>query len=105
MATQGKILVYKRQGKKGITYTYRIEAGRDPVTGKRKCITKSGFKTAKEARVAAQPILNKLLLGKNIIESDITFSEFANEWLDDRKSSLKLATQHNLGISLSLIHI
>ena len=102
MATQGKILVYKRQGKKGITYTYRIEAGRDPVTGKRKCITKSGFKTAKEARVAAQPILNKLLLGKNIIESDITFSQFANEWLDDRKSSLKLATQHNLGISIDI---
>lgn len=62
MATQGKILVYKRQGKKGTTYTYRLEAGRDPITGKRKRVSKSGFKTAKEARAAAQPILNKFLV-------------------------------------------
>ena len=93
MATQGKILVYKRQGKKGITYTYRIEAGRDPATGKRKCITKSGFKTAKEARAAAQPLLNKLLLGKNIIESEITFNTFIDEWYKDYKNNLKLPTQ------------
>ena len=85
MATQGKILVYKRQGKKGTTYTYRLEAGRDPITGKRKRVSKSGFKTAKEARAAAQPILNKLLLGKNVIESNITFKEYS---LHLKKASL-----------------
>lgn len=93
MATQGKILVYKRQGKKGITYTYRIEAGRDPVTGKRKCITKSGFKTAKEARAAAQPVINKLLLGENVIESQISFIDFIDEWYSDYRHNLKLPTQ------------
>lgn len=50
MATQGKIYVYKREAKKGTTYTYRIEAGINPTTGKRQQITKSGFRTAKEAR-------------------------------------------------------
>ena len=94
MATQGKILVYKRQGKKGISYTYRIEAGRDPITGKRKCVTKSGFKTAKEARAAAQPVLNKLLLGESIIESNITFPEVIDEWYKDYKNNLKLPTQN-----------
>lgn len=93
MATQGKILVYKREAKKGVTYTYRIEAGRDPITGKRKQVTKSGFKSAKEARAAAQPILNKLLLGENIIQSDITFGEFVEEWFDSYKLNIKLPTQ------------
>lgn len=92
MATQGKILVYKRQGKKGTTYTYRLEAGRDPITGKRKRVSKSGFKTAKEARAAAQPILNKLLLGQNIVESNITFKEYANEWINEYSLHLKKAS-------------
>ncbi|WP_317405979.1 tyrosine-type recombinase/integrase [Megamonas funiformis] len=92
MATQGKILVYKRQGKKGTTYTYRLEAGRDPITGKRKRVSKSGFKTAKEARAAAQPILNKLLLGQNIVESNITFDEYANEWIKEYSLHLKKTT-------------
>lgn len=92
MATQGKILVYKRQGKKGTTYTYRLEAGRDPITGKRKRVSKSGFKTAKEARAAAQPILNKLLLGKNVIESNITFKEYADEWIKEYSLHLKKAS-------------
>lgn len=95
MTTQGKILIYKRNSKKGFSYTYRIEAGIDPKTGKRKQLTKSGFKTAKEARAAAQPILNKLLLGENIIESNITFNEYAAIWLADRKSNLKKSSQSN----------
>lgn len=93
MATQGKILVYKREAKKGVTFTYRIEAGRDPITGKRRQVTKSGFKSAKEARAAAQPILNKLLLGENIIESDITFTEYTNEWFEEYKKHIKDSTK------------
>lgn len=96
MATQGKILVYKRNSKKGFSYTYRIEAGKDPITGKRRCITKSGFKNAKEARAAAQPILNKLLLGENIIESNITFNEYAEQWFKEHSTNLKPNTKKTL---------
>lgn len=96
MSTQGKILVYKRENKKGFSWTYRIEAGRDPITGKRKQVTKSGFKTAKEARAAAQPVLNKLLLGENIIESDITFEEYAQQWLEEMRCHLKRPSIKNM---------
>lgn len=89
MATQGKIRIFKREGKKRTTYAYSIEAGLDPITGKRKRISKSGFKTAKEARQAAQPILNKLLLGQNIIESNITFSEYIDKWFSTHTAHLK----------------
>lgn len=95
MATQGKIRVYKREAKKGVTYTYSIEAGRD-ANGKRKRVTKSGFKTAREARAAAQPILNKLLLGENIIESNITFKEYAEQWRKEHCIGLKPYTKENI---------
>lgn len=36
MATQGKIRIFKREGKKRTTYAYSIEAGLDPITGKKK---------------------------------------------------------------------
>ena len=103
MATQGKILVYKRQGKKGITYTYRLEAGRDPATGKRKRISKSGFKTAKEARAAAQPLLNKLLLGKNITNSNITFEEYLPVWLNEYEKKIKKGTIKNVAYFMSIV--
>lgn len=102
MSTQGKIRVYKRESKKGFTYTYCIEAGRNPATGKRQRVTKSGFKTAKEARAAAQPILNKLLLGENIIESDITFGEYAEQWLEERSQYLKRTTIASLKADIKL---
>lgn len=92
MATQGKIYVYKRKSKKGFSWTYRIEAGKDPATGKRRCVTGSGFKTAKEARAAAQPRLNKLLLGQNIIDSKILFSDYAARWLEEYSVNRKWNT-------------
>ncbi|SDF73624.1 AP2-like DNA-binding integrase domain-containing protein [Fontibacillus panacisegetis] len=36
--------------KRGTTWSFSVEIGRDPVTGKRKQKTVSGFKTKKEAQ-------------------------------------------------------
>ena len=112
MGTQGKIRVYSREintkeereavasGKKkkaAVTWSYCIEAGRDPSTGKRRRVTKHGFKSQREARAAAQPVLNKMMLGQNIVESDITFAEYADEWAKEyaigkKQSSIKGTT-------------
>lgn len=102
MASQGKIRVYKRVGKKKTTYTYLLEAGRD-VNGKRRRVTKSGFKTAKEARTAALPVLNKLLLGKNIVESNITFNEYTDKWLEEHSIELKRSSLHMTKSRLNII--
>ena len=103
MASQGKIRVYKRVGKKKTTYTYLLEAGKD-INGKRKRVTKSGFKTAKEARAAALPVLNELLLGKNIVASNITFKEYSYKWLSEREVELKPATFLRLKYSINAIN-
>ena len=43
--------------KRGKTYQYVVDIGRDPITGKRKQKTKGGFKRQKDAQAA----LNKVL--------------------------------------------
>lgn len=101
MSTQGKIRIYSRTSTKKdnktpkITYSYSIEVGIDPVTGKRKRKYECGFQTKKEARIAGQKQLNLLLIGKNVLESNITFNEYATRWLEDYKQNVKLATQRN----------
>lgn len=105
MATQGKIYVYKRKSKKGFSWTYRIEAGKDPATGKRRCVTGSGFKTAKEARAAAQPRLNKLLLGQNIIDSKILFSDYAAKWLEEYSVNRKYNTVKMITWAMKVVNL
>lgn len=101
MATQNKIRIFKREAKKGITYSYSLEAGRNPKTGKRQRVTKSGFKTQKEARAAAQVILNKMLLGQNIVESHILFNEYADEWYVQYSKHLKKTSLPTLKANLN----
>ncbi len=44
--------------KRGKTYTYAIDIGHDPLTGKRKQISKGGFIKKKDAEAAARSILS-----------------------------------------------
>lgn len=117
MGTQGRIRVYSREvntkeereavasGKKkkpAVTWSYSIEAGRDPSTGKRRRVTKHGFKSQREARAAAQPVLNKMMLGQNIVESDITFADYADDWFKEYKIGKKNYTLDNVNAALKI---
>jgi integrase len=65
----------------GATWSYIIDIGIDPKTGKRKQKKKGGFKTKKEATLAAAIVINELDQGTFIQESNITFKDFTVEWL------------------------
>jgi site-specific recombinase XerD len=58
-----------------------VDIGIDPVTGKRKQKTKSGFDSKQEAEAAAFSLIRELEQGIYIEETNQTFSDFANEWL------------------------
>jgi integrase len=62
-------------------WTYVIDIGRDPKTGKRKQATKGGFKSEEEAQLAAANLLNEVKQGTHIKETNILFKDFAQEWL------------------------
>lgn len=78
----------------GAPWAFTIDAGRDPKTGKRKQIPRSGFKTKAEAEAEAAKIQYELGLGIYIEETDKTFKEFSEEWLKiyEKTHSVKIST-------------
>lgn len=64
----------------GAKWSYRYDII-DPKTGKRKQKEISGFRTKAEAEAAAIRIRNELQEGTYIEEKDVTFEEFAEEWI------------------------
>lgn len=77
------VQVYKRA-----TWRYRFEAA--PVGGKRRRVEKSGFRTKKEALVAGTKAYNEYLnVGRVFTPSEMSFSDYLDEWLELRKPELK----------------
>ncbi len=68
--------------KRGNSYTYVIDIGRNPITNKRQQKAKGGFKTKKEAEMALAEILNQVNQGVYVEESNITLKEFSEIWID-----------------------
>lgn len=66
--------------KRGKVYQYQFEIA--PVGGKRKQITKSGFKTKQEAQEAGAEAYNEYVTtGLNFKESQISYSDYLDYWL------------------------
>lgn len=67
--------------KRGKVYQYCFGAGK--VNGKRKQITKSGFKTKNEAFVAGQKAYNEFINGENITECNMLYSDYLDYWMKE----------------------
>ncbi|UYY99295.1 Arm DNA-binding domain-containing protein [Peribacillus frigoritolerans] len=78
--------------KRGYKWAYMVNVAKDPVTGKRRQITKSGFKTKKEAQLAANKVEDAIANGGVFQESNITFEEFATEWLSYYEHQVKISS-------------
>ncbi|WP_163530703.1 site-specific integrase [Halobacillus ihumii] len=90
MASYTKV---RAKNKKGYTWKVSIEAGINPETGKRKQITRRGFKTRKEAENEVANILNKLENEEYFTEKKIYLKEFILEWLEvSAKQTVKSST-------------
>lgn len=79
--------------KRGNTYSYTVDIGRDPVTGKRKQKTKGGFKTKKAAQEALNKVVYEVNKGVYILDSKSTMKELTEEWFENSKSNWKHTTQ------------
>lgn len=73
----------------GAKWSYIIDVGTDPKTGKRRQKKKGGFSTKTEAQEAAALLFAELNQGTYVEEKNVTFEEFAYQWLDIYKSSGK----------------
>lgn len=78
--------------KRGNTWSFTIDVGRDAMTGKRKQKTKSGFKTKKEAAAAMNEFIYEVNKGTWIEPQNILFKDFAIEWLEHYRHQLRDTT-------------
>lgn len=69
---------YRKRGK---TWYYTVDIGKDPVTGKRLQDSQGGFKTKKAAEAAASKVITDVSDGIFVKEENVTFKEFAAAWL------------------------
>lgn len=80
-------MAYIRKRGKGWQYTVNYI---NPLTGERKPIAKGGFKTKKEAQLAAAELERQLAQGTYIKESLITFDEFSKEFIERYQATGKV---------------
>ncbi len=66
--------------KRGNAYRYIVDIGRDPLTGKRKQLTKGGFKRKKDAEAALNEVLNEVHTQGYVVPSQEVFSSFIENW-------------------------
>ena len=67
--------------KRGKVYQYCFEAGK--VNGKRKQITKSGFKTKNEAYIAGQKAYNEFINGVTDVKCNMLYGDYLYYWMKE----------------------
>ncbi|GGC97390.1 site-specific integrase [Thalassobacillus devorans] len=81
--------------KRGNKWYCQIYLGRDPITGKKKFSSKGGFKTKKEAQLAAAEIEKEVYENTYVKEQDTTFQYFSLEWIKIYSESAKISSVRN----------
>lgn len=81
--------------KRGKTWSYTVDIGKDPLTGKRRQKSKSGFRTKKDAEKDCADFITKFNKGSIIIRKDVTIKEFVEFFLSQAELKLKHSTYTN----------
>lgn len=74
--------------KRGSNWSYTIDAGTDPVTGKRKQSSRSGFRTKKDAELAASKAELELADGTFIKEQNMPYRKITEKWMEYYKAGV-----------------
>jgi integrase len=88
--------------KRGKVYSFTVDIGKDPITGKRKQRTRSGFKTKKEAQAALAELVNKVEKGETVDFRKTIFKDFAIEYYEKNYINKVKATSYD--VSHRLLH-
>ncbi|ARK28737.1 site-specific integrase [Halalkalibacter krulwichiae] len=68
--------------KRGDKWSFTVDVGKDPSTGKRIQKTRSGFKTKKEAQAKANELIHQFNQGVTFESKDVLISDFMDHWLN-----------------------
>jgi integrase len=76
-------------------WSYRVDLGPDPATGKRRQVAKQGFRTRKEAEAALGELLRSISTGSIVGRSTTTTEEFLRQWLATQHHRLRATTLYS----------
>lgn len=80
---------------RGKTYRYFFDGDPDPLTGKRRQVTKGGFATEREAWSACREAMADYDQGRLVRQNKRTVEQLAQEWLTRRQHSVKRSMHAN----------
>lgn len=78
--------------KRGSTWSFTVDIGKDPKTGKRKQKTVSGFRTKKEAEAACAELIAQIESGEYKNESRIPLEQFILEFMEGERHRIREST-------------
>jgi len=82
---------------------YRVDPGPDPATGKRRQVSKQGFRTKREAEHAAQAVLKAAAEGAVTNRTHRTVGEYLDEWLQMQRDRLRPTTHPSYAMAVNRI--
>jgi hypothetical protein len=88
--------------RRGKSYSVVVDLGSDPETGKRRQKWHSGYRTKREAEAALADLVGSVNRGMYIAPSKQTFAEFAADWLEAIKPTLRDSTHYSYTRNLRL---
>lgn len=78
--------------RKGSVWSFVVDLGPDPATGRRRQARRSGFATKKEAEVALRAVATASDTGTAVSRSRVTVSAFLTEWLESIRPRIRETT-------------
>jgi integrase len=80
--------------KEGSSWYFAVDMGKGE-DGKRKRMKKRGFATKKEAEAALAKVMHELNSGTFVQPTKTLYKDFLNDWLENKKHSIKQQTHYN----------
>src|SRR4051812_5572721 len=81
--------------RRGTGWEYRFDLPPDPLTGRRREVSKMGFATRKEAEASLRKALSAVDQGKHVPPSRRTLGDFLTEWLPAIEGRVRSSTWSN----------
>ena len=78
--------------KRGSTWSYRVDGPVDPGSGRRRQVSKGGFRTKREAEDALSVAKHDLDTGQHVRRSRLTVQEYLEGWLPSQRARLSPST-------------
>ena len=85
--------IRKWEGARGTRCDYFFDAGTDPISGKRRQVTKGGFTTRREAQQALTEALRSVQQGAFVARTKTTLGDYLeDEWLPAMRATVRPST-------------